>query len=713
MGGLVKIVGAGIGLASEAIHHSRAKSKAAKEALQVQGRQSGNSTPVQDGTQIPSASRSASRSDSQSVNRSAIWQDGLPTTSLNVDNESDITNMAGPSNAPPPIYLTPEEEKQQLAEREKQAQAAGTDNIDYYGDEAVWELDEMAESVDPPSYEQAAGETTREGEVSPIASPTEECPEDDAELAELQGTAKDEAKKQIRMVRQLVRLAGPAPSPSRRIPCPVIIPQRRPRTKARGFVRAYAPVLGDCGISQDVFLQFLKGWYLASKASPWIDVVFVAAGIVGFVPEAGAQIASIVVQVAAGTAREIQSRHRNNTFLDRANQELFMPRGLFAMVLAFKDDMPDAQGRGGLLGGLTSVLGKSLVSTQRLDINQTTIKYSQLAALGGSTTPSKTSKTKDVLRNLRTNNGKTYTELELPQAAELVYPDLDNAAERDLAAVGDNDASKNANKWKIAGKFVSSYLDRRAQAEYEGTHQGSSTAVPADARKPFMSRYADPNSAANSGSLIALLTGGYIAPDTRRRGGRGGILKYDQTLEFNDRRRRRRQGPIGAGIGLISTGVNMYMQNREQRQAKTSESTFQTAEPNEMAGASSSDSQAQLQMHRACNDRQVPYNNSPAPCGSSSSSAPYGSSNPPAPYGGSSNYPVDRPVYQPDQAYSSSNSYNTPSDSYSRASRRDQPRGIKKILQQDVLYLLIVNLPTDEEVQASVAQLERLTSQAK
>lgn len=33
---------------------------------------------------------------------------------------------------------------------------------------------------------------------------------------------------------------------------------------------------------------------------------------------------------------------------------------------------------------------------------------------------------------------------------------------------------------------------------------------------------------------------------------------------------------------------------------------------------------------------------------------------------------------------------------------------IKKILQQDVLYLLIVNLPTEQEVQESVANLERV-----
>lgn len=36
---------------------------------------------------------------------------------------------------------------------------------------------------------------------------------------------------------------------------------------------------------------------------------------------------------------------------------------------------------------------------------------------------------------------------------------------------------------------------------------------------------------------------------------------------------------------------------------------------------------------------------------------------------------------------------------------------ISRVLQQDVLYLLIVNLPTDEEVQESMADLERMMSE--
>lgn len=46
-----------------------------------------------------------------------------------------------------------------------------------------------------------------------------------------------------------------------------------------------------------------------------------------------------------------------------------------------------------------------------------------------------------------------------------------------------------------------------------------------------------------------------------------------------------------------------------------------------------------------------------------------------------------------------------------RARRQKGRKGIvRKILQQDVLYLLIVNLPSDQEVKQSVADLERMMS---
>lgn len=94
------------------------------------------------------------------------------------------------------------------------------------------------------------------------------------------------------------------------LPCPVIIPQRRPRDKKRGFVRAYAPVLADCGIDQATFLDFLKSFHKASQASPWLTVVNIAAFGAGMVPNTIAMGVTIAVQFAVGVAMEVQTRTR-------------------------------------------------------------------------------------------------------------------------------------------------------------------------------------------------------------------------------------------------------------------------------------------------------------------------------------------------------------------------------------------------------------------
>lgn len=59
---------------------------------------------------------------------------------------------------------------------------------------------------------------------------------------------------------------------------PVIIPQRRPRTRSRGWLRGYAPALGGCQIDQDMFFSFLEGFDAEIKVrNPlfhWIQVSF-------------------------------------------------------------------------------------------------------------------------------------------------------------------------------------------------------------------------------------------------------------------------------------------------------------------------------------------------------------------------------------------------------------------------------------------------------
>ena len=124
---------------------------------------------------------------------------------------------------------------------------------------------------------------------------------------------------------------------------PVVIPQRRPGTKNRGFLRAYAPVLGDHDIDEQTFLTFLKSFHKASQvcrilirlygflshcspfvwflhvqltmiltlqASPIFNVISVGAGAIGHISEPFTIAVSISISVLAGTAAEIQSRYR-------------------------------------------------------------------------------------------------------------------------------------------------------------------------------------------------------------------------------------------------------------------------------------------------------------------------------------------------------------------------------------------------------------------
>ena len=183
----------------------------------------------------------------------------------------------------------------------------------------------------------------------------------------------------------------------------------------------------------------------------------------------------------AGVAITIQGRHRINTFLDEINNTFFRPRGLYAMLMTYKPS-------------------KHSWSSAPTNINHSIAKSAEPEGLSHRFT-----------NNLKYSGGKSHTEMEIPKAAPLIFPTLD-------AAVEDQDpeaAVKKANAFKKSGKFISEYMDRRAQAEYTADNPNSSLSVPQE--KAFASRYADPTHPASSGSLISLVTGGNVDPRARRR----------------------------------------------------------------------------------------------------------------------------------------------------------------------------------------------------
>lgn len=96
-----------------------------------------------------------------------------------------------------------------------------------------------------------------------------------------------------------------------RLPKAVVIPQRRPSDRARGFVRAYAPDLLRCDIDQATFLRFIDGLNRSVACNAAVEAVGLAGEAVGAVPGSefvGAPIIGTALQVAAGAYKEINAR---------------------------------------------------------------------------------------------------------------------------------------------------------------------------------------------------------------------------------------------------------------------------------------------------------------------------------------------------------------------------------------------------------------------
>ncbi|KAE8441997.1 hypothetical protein EG329_003933 [Mollisiaceae sp. DMI_Dod_QoI] len=92
--------------------------------------------------------------------------------------------------------------------------------------------------------------------------------------------------------------------------CPVVIPQRRPGNKNRGFLHACAPILGDFDIEEHTFITFLESFHKASQASPVLNVITMGAGAIGHIHEPITIAISATISTLSGTAAEIQSRYR-------------------------------------------------------------------------------------------------------------------------------------------------------------------------------------------------------------------------------------------------------------------------------------------------------------------------------------------------------------------------------------------------------------------
>ncbi|KAM0310988.1 hypothetical protein ACHAO8_007604 [Botrytis cinerea] len=451
-------------------------------------------------------------------------------------------------------------------------------------DEQIWELDAAQDEL-ALEHEIAVSPPHETHQVSPSDLTVQEIEADDQGP---QGKEKHTVFMKVFVSRFIAKYPAPqypsSHSITNRLPLPVILPQRRPKSRSRGFIHAYAPLLQDCDISEAMWLDFLRTFNEATQASPWIQCInFAGLAAHGVAP--GVAIAvQIAIAVAIKTANEIHSRQRTNSFLDAMNNQFFRPRGLYALVLTWNPD----DGSHTSMVDMTSTISKSIDP-------QT----------GESKTRNK----------FHTSSGNTYGDFEFPEAAPLVFPALDAT----LANTGSEEEEKLKEKLKRKGNFVSDYMDRRARAQYAAHNPNSFLST--GPKEKFTSRYADPNHPASSGNPWSLITGGKFNPPMGKdlvaaRMGGGGF------------------GGLGAVFGSERSELG-------RRQAQ---------------------SDGRIGRQRGGNEEQQQHRNNPRGMNSFGGLGRFGG---------------------PDII----------------------TKGVKKILGNNILYLVVVNMPSDEEIATASAQI--------
>ncbi|RBR25558.1 uncharacterized protein FIESC28_01521 [Fusarium coffeatum] len=94
------------------------------------------------------------------------------------------------------------------------------------------------------------------------------------------------------------------------------------------FIRAYPPVLGSYGISSSEFMAIVDSLNIAHAEPAPLKAMQLASDGVGFVPDPICQSVSLGLGLAAGTATAASAIIRSKLVLDRANRDVFGPKGL-------------------------------------------------------------------------------------------------------------------------------------------------------------------------------------------------------------------------------------------------------------------------------------------------------------------------------------------------------------------------------------------------
>lgn len=280
----------------------------------------------------------------------------------------------------------------------------------------------------------------------------------------------------------------------------VLLPQRRPKSQHKGFVRAYAPELQKCQIDQETWLEFLDGFEASISRNAWFHVTNVGILVAGTASaltlgiSPALHMASMALHVSIEAGRRGYMNHQQNEYLDVMNEQFFKPRNLFCMVVKYEPHSDEV--------------------VQTLDMDHNVVQSVEGRQ--------EQSKWKGMFKNsAMTIQGQTG----MLEPAMLIFPE---------PAAADGTASSNA--FKNLGRVMGEYKDRRAAAS--ASAEDVDGKMPVAPHQGFASVYGDPNSSANQGGFVSLLSKG-----TRSSLGPAGgpTAKLRERLEARQRQRKERK----------------------------------------------------------------------------------------------------------------------------------------------------------------------------
>jgi len=478
--------------------------------------------------------KKAKKAEEKSLQADSQTSTAVLTPSASTASVPNIQHSLAAGTPPPYIqrdqYPTDQQGLQAYPVDEKQSCAYQADGklANQFG-----ELDIEDEALTPNSLEDAehdwqldeAGEEVNANENKDVtSSPKSALSSENFKKGWARQADIDSLVKTIIAFHSITPIQGPS-----QLSCPVIIPQRRPGAKDRGFVKAYAPVMETCGISERAFLDFLVGFDKSLELSPYIGLLELASGIVGMVPGMITLAVSTAVNVSIQVAKATAGHYRQNSYIAKMNVDFFMPQGMICMIMKYKPNKRNASHASTVID---NSLGKAMKPWNKWD--------------------------------LRTTKGSTG-EIELPPSAPLVFPALENASEE----------SKKANWYKRSMAFRTDYKDKRAIARFQGDNPNS--ALSASAEKPtFASKLADPNQTKSLRDVVSHSISGITGGNNQDSTGQGPVGHYDRSYDeqhdqgYGGRRhggsgrhgRERshgRRGLIGGAIGLASGAISGAM----------------------------------------------------------------------------------------------------------------------------------------------------------